>query len=150
MSKKKNRKKTLVYFPGVWDILHVGHVTILEKAKELGDILIVGVPTDEVVFEDKGRFPIISCEHRIRMLKALKCVDDAVAYTSLEFVPALIKFSADILVVGETWGSGIRHTDATAYMTTKGGRVVQFAYTQGVSSTAIKEKVIAQNRTEKS
>ena len=144
------KRKTVVYFPGVWDLLHIGHVTILEKAKKLGDILIVGVPTDAVVFEDKECLPIISCEHRVRMLRALKCVDDVAEYGSLEFITALVKFDANILVVGETWGSDKRHTEATAYMEAKGGNVVQFGYTKGVSSTSIKEKIVAQDWAKKS
>lgn len=134
----------VVYMPGVWDMLHVGHVAILEKAKALGDILIVGVPSDTAVCEDKGRMPIIPGDQRCAMLKALKCVDKAVMYHKLNFVPALMKFKADVLVVGSTWGKDKRHIEATEYMKQTGGRVVQFEYTSGVSSTMIKERVVAQ------
>ena len=137
-------KKTIVYIPGCWDLLHVGHVAILEKAKAAGDILIVGVPTDEVVLEDKKCLPIITCVQRIRMLEALKCVDMALPYDKLEFLTALRKYDVDILVIGEQWGKAKRHMEAVAYIKEKGGKIVQFPYSKEISTTEIKKKIIEQ------
>ena len=136
--------KVLVYMPGVWDLLHVGHVTILEKAKGLGDILVVGVPSDEVVILDKAQEPIIPCEQRCRMLEALKCVDWTVIYYGLDFMPKIQMLQPDVLVIGATWGKMKRHTDAVEWMERHGGQVVQFDYSSGVSSTLIKERVVKQ------
>ena len=135
-------KETIVYIPGVWDMLHVGHVAILERAKSIGDKLIVGVPTDEVVIEDKGRPPIITCADRAKMLNALKCVDLAVPYDKLEFINALKRFDVDILVTGSTWGSDKRHIESVEYMKNNGKRVIQFPYTNTTSTTDIKRRVI--------
>lgn len=139
-------KKFVVYIPGCWDLLHVGHIAILEKAKALGDILIVGVPTDEVVLEDKKLLPIIICSQRIRMLEALKCVDQAVPYDKLEFLTAIKRYNVDILVIGEQWGKDKRHIEATEYIKKKGGKVIMFPYSNEISTTAIKRKVLEQER----
>ena len=50
--------KTIVFTPGTWDMFHVGHLNLIKSAKALGDILVVGIKTDEMVFKDKGHHPI--------------------------------------------------------------------------------------------
>ena len=133
----------LVYIPGVWDLLHVGHLTILERARALGDRLVVGVPSDEVVVQDKGESPIIPLSHRLRMLSALRCVDVAMPYYRLEFLTHLRMFRPDILAVGETWGREARHEKAEEWIRRAGGRVVVLPYTHGTSSTDIKNRIKA-------
>lgn len=137
-------KRTVVYIPGVWDLLHVGHLAILERASKMGDILIVGVPTDPVVIQDKGDPPIIPCKDRVRMLQALEVVDLAIPYDALEFLSALKRYDVDVLVVGDTWGTDTRHREATEYIHSIGGRVVSFPYTAEASTTDIKARVLAQ------
>ncbi|MBN2139072.1 MAG: adenylyltransferase/cytidyltransferase family protein [Sedimentisphaerales bacterium] len=135
-------KNTTVYIMGCWDLLHVGHLSILERAKALGDKLIVGVFSDDVIAspEYKGRGPVIPCEERARMVEALKCVDVVFVLEEREYLAPLKKYDPDILAIGEDWGKHRRNTEAVAYMEAKGGKVVQLPYTKGVSSTAIKEK----------
>ena len=72
MQKKKFK---IGYTTGTFDLFHVGHLNILEKAKENCEYLVVGVSTDELVKEYKGEFPIIPFEDRLRIVKSLKCVD---------------------------------------------------------------------------
>lgn len=74
-------EKTIVYAYVVADLLHTGHVHALENAKALGDKLIVGVLTDEATMEKKSR-PTIPFAERIALVKALRCVDCAVAQTT--------------------------------------------------------------------
>lgn len=128
----------LVYVAGVWDLIHVGHLTLLERARALGDRLVVGAPADEVVMADKGLPPVIPLEDRLRMLAALRCVDAALPYYQLEFLTHLSMLRPDILVIGEEWGSAPRHTDALEWVREHGKRVVRLPYTRGVSSTAIR------------
>jgi len=137
-------KKKIVCIFGCWDLIHTGHLNILEKAKSLGDILIVGVFTDKVIAakEYKGRPPIITCEDRARMLQALKCVNSTIVLEKREYIPILKKLDVDVLAVGEDWGKHKRHIDAEEYLKTNGGKVIQLPYTKRISTTKIKKKVL--------
>lgn len=129
---------------GCWDLLHVGHVSILENARALGDFLIVGVFADEVIAakEYKGRLPVITCQDRIRMLLALKCVDLAVPLNDREYLGILKKYDPDILAIGGDWGNHRRNIEAVEYMESKGGKVVRLSYTKGISTTDIRQKIL--------
>ncbi len=131
----------LVYIPGVFDLLHIGHVSILERARSLGDKLIVGVPSDDVVVEDKGKLPIIKLQHRLRMLSSLRCVDVAVPYPKLEFITHLCMFKPDILAVGDTWGCWQRHLDAERWVEEHGKRMVRLPYSKEISTTEIIDRI---------
>ena len=132
---------TIAYIPGVWDLLHVGHVNILESAKALCDRLVVGVAHDAIVKEDKDSFPIITHTDRARMLGALKSVDLVLIYTKLEFITHLEMIQADILIVGEWWGNDERHIDAEEWIEDHGGRLIKLPYYKRESSTAIKQRI---------
>ena len=96
----------LVYTVGTFDLLHVGHLDLLEYCKTLGDTFVVGVASDDVVASYKPNVPIIPLEQRMQMLKALRCVDDVRAYHELEYVSACKELDVDIFVIGEDWGGG--------------------------------------------
>ncbi|MDN5320500.1 MAG: synthetase [Thermococcaceae archaeon] len=97
----REKKKIRVVVGGVFDILHVGHIHFLKKAKELGDELIVIVAHDETVKERKGRPPINSMYERAELLKALKMVDGVVigdpGHISLELIK---KLKPDVIALG--------------------------------------------------
>jgi len=132
----------LVYIPGVWDLLHVGHLTVLEAAAALGDRLIVGVPSDEVVRKDKGTSPIITLQDRLQMLSALRCVNCVLPYYRLEFLTHLQAIRPNILAVGETWGAEQRHRDAEEWVKKNGRQMVTLPYTPGISSSTIKQACV--------
>ena len=131
----------LVYMPGVWDLLHIGHLNILQKAKALGDVLIVGVASDKIVCEDKGKNPIISETDRVQMLQSLSCVDVALIYNRLEFITHLNVINPTILAVGSTWGKQYRHTQAETWIKTHNCRLVKLPYTERESTTLIRERI---------
>lgn len=136
----------IVYAPGCFDLLHTGHVTFLERAKGLGDRLIVGVPSDDVVKEDKGKPPIICLEQRVGMLRALKCVDVVVPYYALEFLTHIYHFKPSIFVVGSQWGNLRRHKDAEEALRTLRIRIIKMPYTDSISTTIIKERIINERK----
>jgi len=89
---------------GTFDILHYGHIRILERSREMGDTLIVGVSSDNLNLSKKGRKPVYSEFERKSMLKALRCVDEVFLEESLELKRQyIIEHKADILVMGDDW-----------------------------------------------
>lgn len=89
---------------GTFDVFHVGHINILERAKSEGDYLIVGVSSDELNFKKKSRYPIYSQQDRVKILESLKFVDEVFIEESLELKAQYIqKFKAHLLVMGDDW-----------------------------------------------
>ncbi len=95
---------------GTYDVFHVGHVNILERARAKGDYLIVGVSSDALNMSKKGRNPIYSQDDRIHILKSLRCVDEVFVEESLELKEQyLIDHKADMLVMGDDWEGKFDH-----------------------------------------
>ena len=116
---------------GTFDVLHIGHVNLLERAKELGDYLIVGISTDILTFEKKCRYPICTFDHRMRMINALHCIDEVFAEESLDKKSEYIKrYSADILVMGDDWKGKFDHFQTLC-------EVVYLPRTKNISTTEI-------------
>jgi len=134
----------IIYTVGTFDLLHVGHIALLEHCKTLGNTVAVGVASDEVVNSYKPNKPIIPLEERMEMLKALRCVDIVIPYYKLEYVSGCKEVKPDIFIIGEDWGDKLHNTDVEAYLYTQGAKVVQVSYNPKTSSTKIKQKVISQ------
>ncbi|MEO1842273.1 MAG: adenylyltransferase/cytidyltransferase family protein [Pseudomonadota bacterium] len=134
----------LVYTVGTFDLLHVGHLALLEQCRKLGDVVVVGVASDSVVNSYKPHVPIIPLDQRQEMLKALSCVDIVRPYYELEYVSACKELNADIFVVGEDWGKKTHNIDVEEYLKTEGKKVIQVLYNPRTSSTAIKRDVMSQ------
>lgn len=89
---------------GTFDVLHVGHVSILERARSLGDRLIVGVSSDALNLSKKGRRPVYPEADRLRLIEALRCVDEVFVEESLELKGEYLRrHRASILVMGDDW-----------------------------------------------
>ena len=131
-----------IFFPGIFDILHVGHLEALEYASDFGH-LVVGVPTDDVVEEDKGVPPVIPLLERIRILESLKCVHRCILYTELEFLHPMRIIRPYFLAVSEkTWGNQPRHLEAEEYIENKGGHMIRVPHYEEQSSTLIRNRVL--------
>ena len=126
--------KTVVYTSGTFDMLHINHLKMIEYARALGDILIVGVNTDELVNSYKSQ-PIIPFEERIALLKAIKGPDIVIPQNSLDHTDKVKKLNFDIFVVGDDW------TGKYDYLKDLGVQVVYFPYGGGVSSSSLKKKI---------
>lgn len=126
--------KTVVYTSGTFDMLHYNHIKMLEYARALGDILIVGVNTDELVLSYKSQ-PIIPFEERIALMKALKYPDIVIPQHSLDHRDKVKKLNFDVFVVGDDW------TGKFDYLKEQSVSVVYFPYGQGVSSSNLKQKI---------
>jgi glycerol-3-phosphate cytidylyltransferase len=134
----------IVYTLGTFDLLHVGHLALLEYCKSLGDTLAVGVASNRVVNSYKPNVPVIPLEERMEMLKALRCVDIVRPYYELEYVSGCKALNADIFVVGEDWGSKSHNIAVESYLKSEGKQIKQVLYNPRTSSTRIKQNVRAQ------
>lgn len=95
--------KRIITF-GTYDLFHIGHLKILERAKAQGDYLIVGISTDALNYSKKQKNPIYSQQDRMRIIESLKVVDEVFYEESLELKGEYIKqFNADVLVMGNDW-----------------------------------------------
>ena len=116
---------------GTFDVFHIGHVNILERAKELGSRLIVGVSSDALNISKKGRPPIYSETDRMKIVESLHCVDEVFLEESLELKGEYIKqFNADVLVMGNDWEGKFDHYGELC-------QVRYFPRTEGISTTQV-------------
>ncbi|MBO7114387.1 MAG: adenylyltransferase/cytidyltransferase family protein [Bacteroidaceae bacterium] len=130
-----------VFTSGSFDLFHIGHLNILEKSAALGDELIVGVSTDELIEEYKGMKPIIPFEQRARIVASIKCVTKVVKQTKLTEIAQLQRENIDIVTIGDDWKG--KYLEGLEWMKSQPGKeVVYFPYTPGVSTTQIKSKII--------
>lgn len=126
--------KTVVYTSGTFDMLHINHLKMIEYARALGDILIVGVNTDELVASYKST-PIIPFEERISLMKAIKGPDIVIPQKSLDHTDKINKLHFDIFVVGDDWSGKYN------YLEKQGVQVVYFPYGDGISSSNLKKRI---------
>ncbi|MGP9824282.1 UNVERIFIED_CONTAM: tagD [Trichonephila clavipes] len=120
---------------GTFDVLHIGHLRILERAAALGERLVVGVSSDALNISKKGRAPVFSQAERLQLVAALRCVDEVFLEESLELKRHYLSaHGADVLAMGDDWkGRFDEFSDIC--------RVVYFERTPAVSTTAIIEKI---------
>ncbi len=135
----KTSGRRVVFTNGCFDLLHPGHVTLLERARRLGDALVVGVNSDRSVRELKGPTrPVVPEQERAELLAALEAVDFVTIFdeaTPRELVAALLP---DVLVKGADWGSyivGRQEVEA------RGGQVVSLELEPGWSTSQILDTV---------
>jgi glycerol-3-phosphate cytidylyltransferase len=123
---------TVITF-GTFDLFHIGHVNILNRARALGHRLVVGVSTDALNFSKKGLYPVFPEQERRAIVAAMRCVDDVFLEESLEFKRDYIKkYEADILVMGEDWKGKFDNCSDLC-------KVVYLERTEGISTTQIKQ-----------
>lgn len=133
------KKYKVGYTTGVFDLFHVGHLNILEKAKEYCEYLIVGVSTDEVVLDYKGRAPIIPFEERVKIIRSIKFVDEVVVQASMDKVEAWNRLKFDVMFHGDDWKGSKMYKETEEKFGNIGVEMVYFPYTKGTSSTILAE-----------
>jgi len=124
----------IVYTSGTFDLFHSNHLKIIKYARGLGDVLIVGVSTDELVNSYK-KPPIIPFEERIQIIEALKYPDIVIPQHSLDHTEIVRKLHINIFVVGDDWYGKYDYLDNL------GVKVFYFPYGKGTSGTGVKEKI---------
>jgi glycerol-3-phosphate cytidylyltransferase len=126
--------KKIITF-GTFDVFHVGHVRILQRAADLGDHLTVGISSDALNESKKGRLPVYSQESRMEIIAAMSCVDEVFVEESLELKGDYIEqYNADALVMGDDWKGKFDHFESQC-------DVIYMSRTPSISSTEIIEVV---------
>ena len=126
--------RTIITF-GTFDVFHVGHLRVLERAAALGDRLVVGVSADALNLKKKGRVPVFSERERLAIVAALRVVDEVFVEESLEAKrDYIVDHGADVLVMGDDWaGKFDEFADVC--------EVVYLTRTPAISTTAIIEHI---------
>jgi len=130
------------YTTGVFDLFHIGHLNILKNSKSLCDKLIVGCTTDEVVFENKNKTPIVPFHERVEILESINYVDLVVAQDHdlyKDKMAAWNNYKFNIMFVGSDWKNTTKWVDLEKELALKEVKVVYFPYTKSTSSTIITE-----------
>lgn len=141
------KKYKIGFTTGVFDLFHVGHLNLLERCKEQCDYLIVAVCGDDYVTQVKHKQPVYSEADRIRIIGALKCVDEVSDITIEEVndkMLALKRFKFDVLFSGDDWKGSERYNKTEQQFSELGVSIEYLPYTNGISTTQIK-KTISEN-----
>jgi len=138
---RRSRGESVVFTNGCYDLLHVGHTRFLERCRELGNIVVVGLNSDaSVQAQNKAKDrPIIPQNQRAEIIAALQAVDYVVVFDEPTPKEIVEKVSPDVLVKGEDWAErgviGREHVEAS------GGKVVLLPLVDGVSTTCLIERI---------
>ena len=128
-----------VFTAGTWDLFLVGHLNILKQSKALGNYLIVGVSTEELVFAYKHKIPVISLEDRIEIVKSCRYVDEVIVQEELLGLDMLKEINPDIFTIGSDWKD--KEVEGINYLISNNKKVIYFDYTKDISSTLLKKKI---------
>jgi len=132
-------KRTVITF-GTFDVLHVGHIRVLTRARALGDRLVVGVSADALNMSKKGRAPVFSQDERLEIVASLRVVDEVFVEESLELKrDYVLQHGAAVLAMGNDWEGKFDHLSDIC-------EVVYFPRTPSVSTTALIEQIVATGR----
>lgn len=126
--------RTVITF-GTFDVFHVGHLRVIERAASLGDRLVVGVSADALNERKKGRSPVYSQAERMEIVAALRAVDEVFLEESLEQKrDYVLEHRADVLVMGDDWQGRFDELKDVC-------EVVYLPRTPAISTTALIEKI---------
>jgi glycerol-3-phosphate cytidylyltransferase len=125
---------TVITF-GTFDVFHVGHLRVIQRAAALGDRLVVGVSADALNLRKKDRLPVFSEDERMEIIAALKPVDEVFLEESLEQKrDYVLRYDAQVLVMGDDWRGRFDELNDVC-------RVEYLPRTPAISTTALIEKI---------
>ena len=135
------KKYKVGYTIGVFDLLHTGHINIINKSKSMCDFLIVGLLGDEYVRNSKKHNPLMNEEQREIIVSNLKAVDCVVIVNDVDRIRDYKKFKYDVNFTGDDWFGDIDRTRVDRLLLRLGVDSIYFPYTKGVSSSDIKKQL---------
>jgi glycerol-3-phosphate cytidylyltransferase len=120
---------------GTFDVFHIGHLRIIERARQFGDYLLVGISTDQMNFDKKGRYPFYTQHERLEIIRSMRHVDEVFFEESLALKRHYLQeYRADVLVMGDDWAGKFDEFRDIC-------RVEYLPRTPSISTTAVIEKI---------
>ena len=140
----RRQKKRIVFTNGCFDLMHVGHTRYLQAAKQLGDLLVVGVNSDASVrsLNKAPDRPIVNESQRAEVLAALGCVDYVVIFTEPDPLNLITALQPDVLVKGGDWA--IDKIVGRDVVEQRGGVVKTIPLVPGMSTTSLIQRIRSQ------
>lgn len=135
------KKYKIGYTTGVYDMFHIGHLNILQRAKMQCEHLIVGVTTDALCYERKKKYPIIPEKERMAIVAELRCVDEVVPQKTMNKLDAVLKHKVNAVFVGSDWKGTPAWDKYEKEFAQYGCEVVYLDHTDGISSTILRERL---------
>lgn len=126
------------YTQGTYDMFHIGHLNLLNQAKELCDVLIVGVNSDDLVEAYKNKRPVVPEMNRKAIVENIKAVDECVIASTLDKVDAWNRYHFDAIFIGDDWKGNARWAQTEKDLAPLGAEVVYLKHTAGISSTNLR------------
>lgn len=142
------KKYKIGYTSGVFDMFHVGHLNILQRAKEQCEHLIVGVSTDEVVRSYKHKTPIIPFRDRITIVKAIRYVDEVVPQDTMDKMEMWNMVHFDVMFHGDEWKGTELYNKYEEEFAKVGVTIEYLSHTEGISSSILRDKLNNQHKDE--
>lgn len=131
----------LGYTQGVFDMFHIGHLHIINRAAELCEQLIVGVNSDALVKEYKGKTTVICQEDRAEIIRNLKSVTKCEIVDTLDKVALYRKFGFDAIFIGDDWKGDERWTQTEKDLEPYGVDVIYLPHTPNISSSMLRIEI---------
>ena len=140
LKRRKKLRKQIIFTNGCFDILHVGHIRYLQKARSLGDCLVVGLNADSSVRKLKGTGrPVTGERDRAEVLGALACVDYVILFSDKTPERLIRAVRPDYLVKGGDWKK--EQIVGSAFVESYGGKVLSLPFVKGFSTTGLLGKI---------
>lgn len=132
------KKYKIGYTQGVYDMFHIGHLNLINHAKEYCDYLIVGVNSDELVKTYKDKTPVINQEERRTIVANIKAVDECIIAVTLDKMEIWKQLHFDAIFIGDDWKGDARWEQTRVDLAEVGADVVFLPHTDGVTSTMLR------------
>lgn len=129
------------YTQGTFDMFHVGHLNIIERAAQRCDALFVGVNSDALVEKYKKKRPVIPQDERQEIVGAISCVSSSLVVDTLDKLEVHKIVPFDVVFIGDDWKGNARWRQTEIDLASVGADVVYLPHTAGVSSTGLREKL---------
>ena len=126
------------YTQGVYDMFHIGHLNLINHAKEHCDYLIVGINSDELVQSYKHKIPVINQEERKTIVENIRAVDKCVIVSTLDKTELWNDLHFDAVFIGDDWKGNDRWKKTQEQLALLGADVVYLPHTDGISSTQLR------------